>query len=57
MDSLNRLSQWFWNEHVWTPPNATWALYEERGFRHFNDLYYSAYTAVILVIMRLLLDR
>lgn len=47
----------FWNEHVWMPPNVTWELYESNGYRHFNDLYYSVYTAVILIAVRFFLER
>lgn len=57
LDTIQEYRQWFWTESIWTPPNATWALYEEKGFRHFNDIYYSAYTAVLLVILRFTLDR
>ncbi|KAH9423928.1 Ceramide synthase 5 [Dermatophagoides pteronyssinus] len=47
----------FWNEDIWTPPNATWQLYEQNDYRHFNDLYYSAYTAIILIIIRIIFNR
>ena len=54
---INQFQEWFWDESVWTPPDATWAQYEERGYRHFNDIYYSAYTAVVIIILRFTFDR
>ncbi|KAF7489627.1 Ceramide synthase 6 [Sarcoptes scabiei] len=47
----------FWNEDVWTPPNVTWEHYETKGYRHFNDIYYSAYTAIVIILLRLILNR
>lgn len=56
-ETFEKYRKIFWNEDVWTPPNATWALYEEKGYRHFNDIYLSAYTAIILIILRILFNR
>lgn len=57
LETIEKLRKGFWNEDVWTPPNATWKMYETNGYRHFNDLYYSAYTAVILIIIRIIFNR
>ncbi|CAG2179487.1 unnamed protein product, partial [Oppiella nova] len=46
----------FWSEKVWIPPNTTWAQYED-NYRHFNDIYYSLITAVLLIGVRLTLER
>lgn len=54
---FQQFRQAFWSEYVWTPPNATWALYEEKGFRHFNDIYYSAYTAIIITLIRIISNQ
>ena len=50
-------SDWFWDDHFWTPPNATFDLYETAEYRHFNDIYYSLYSALILLLIRSLLER
>lgn len=57
LQTLKYVSDKFWNEDIWTPPNATFALYEVKGFRHYNDIYYAAYTAVVILIIRFVLDR
>ena len=54
---LNELSQLFWSEKVWIPPNTTWELYETQHYRHFNDIYYSLITALVLIVVRLTLER
>jgi len=54
---LGKISNQFWNEEVWTPPNTTWNLYENNNYRHFNDIYYSLITALVLIVIRLTLER
>ena len=58
---FNNVRSTFWSERVWLPPNTSWALYESRvtniKYARFNDLYWSAITALVLVALRFILER
>ena len=56
-DTVNQLRAQFWDETFWTPPNTTWTLYEDAGYRYFNDIFYSLYTSAVLITIRLILTR
>ena len=53
----------FWNEHVWLPPNVTWAhltnAHGQRGvnYRVVSDLWYPIPTALLVIVLRTQLER
>lgn len=53
----------FWNEHVWLPPNVTWAhLTNARGqtgvnYRVVSDLWYPIPAALLVILIRTQLER
>lgn len=47
---------WFWSESIWCPPNLTWSDYSPNSAK-FKDLYYSPLTAVILILLRYVVEK
>ena len=43
---------WFWSESIWVHPGYTWSDIETRAGVSFSDLYWSALTAVVIIIVR-----
>ncbi|XP_047596231.1 ceramide synthase 4-like [Lutra lutra] len=57
---LSSLSEWFWQERLWLPPNNTWAALEDRDglvYPHARDLLAALPVALVLVVMRLAFER
>uniref|UniRef100_A0A8C7BT58 Ceramide synthase 4 n=1 Tax=Neovison vison TaxID=452646 RepID=A0A8C7BT58_NEOVI len=57
---LSSLSEWFWQERLWLPPNNTWAALEDRDglvYPHARDLLAALPVALALVVMRLAFER
>ena len=56
----NRVSEWFWNEEVWLPPNVTWASLqssEEAKYYEFADLFLPIPAAFLIVVIRRLFEK
>ncbi|XP_053209499.1 ceramide synthase 5-like [Panonychus citri] len=60
-NTINRLSDAFWSESIWLPPNVTWKTYSDRAgginYAQFNDIYYSLLTAIVILFIRVTLER
>jgi hypothetical protein len=58
---LADLSAWFWTEHVWLPPNITWADVQpqpdSRKYTEFSDLWYPIPAAFLIILLRALVMR
>ncbi|CAN8003771.1 unnamed protein product [Ixodes hexagonus] len=60
---VRQLGKWFWKESFWLPPNVTWAIIagdaEAPGPKNaqFNDLYYSVFVALVLLVVRYTLEK
>ena len=58
MEEARALSQWFWNERVWLPPNVTWeeldtlAESNENNYSKFSYLWYPIPAAFLLIFIR-----
>ncbi|RWS26193.1 ceramide synthase 6-like protein [Leptotrombidium deliense] len=61
IETVNAFRVWFWNEDIWLPPNTTWETFKSKqngiNYAQFNDLYYAAITSLILIVIRLTLER
>lgn len=54
---MEEISEWFWNERVWLPPNVTWqkleTLAEQReNYSNFSYLWYPLPAALVLLVIR-----
>ncbi|XP_015784362.1 ceramide synthase 5 [Tetranychus urticae] len=60
-DLFIRISDAFWSESIWLPPNTTWKIYEDRAgginYAQFNDIYYSLLTAIVILCIRITFER
>jgi len=65
---MRGVAQWFWNPEVWLPPNVTWDSFNEpkvtkdtvvepENFAKFSDLWYPVPLAVLVIIVRSLVER
>lgn len=57
---LSSLNDWLWQEHIWLPPNNSWAQLEDRDglvFAHPRDLLASLPVALALVAVRVIFER
>ncbi|XP_030878701.1 ceramide synthase 4-like [Leptonychotes weddellii] len=54
------LSEWFWQERLWLPPNNSWAALEDRDglvYAHPRDMLAALPLALALVVMRFVFER
>lgn len=54
------LSEWFWQERLWLPPNNSWAALEDRDglvYAHPRDMLAALPLALALVVMRFFFER
>jgi len=63
MASENQYTGFFWNEHIWLPPNVTWSqLTDASGsggvnYTNFYDLGYPILAAGVVIILRALFEK
>ena len=60
----SQVTKWFWNEHIWLPPNVTWSDLEvsmnpKQGVAvaKFTDLWYPIPAAFIVIAVRFAFER
>ncbi len=54
------LSDWFWNERVWLPPNVTWEHLKsskEAEYYEFHDLLIPLPAAFLIILCRRLFEQ
>ena len=53
---MSVLSDWFWAERVWLPPNMTWSdvrpVPGSKRFTKFEELWYPIPAGIILILIR-----
>nr|UEK51526.1 ceramide synthase 6 [Parasacculina yatsui] len=57
---LLKLSNWFWNENFWLPPNVTWRILDERrseSFAQFSDLVHPFPMAFFFLLIRFFVEK
>ena len=64
MEAVNTLSQWFWDEGLWLPPNVTWKELDiwvestnEYNYGKFTYLWYPIPAALLLIVIRTLVEK
>lgn len=60
MEAVELLTNTFWSEHVWLPPNKTWAdLAKNDVVRHtdYRDLIYPLPMALVILLVRYVFER
>ena len=58
MEVLASVSESFWSPSIWLPPNITWDSFtSEPGYAQFYDLAYPFPLAIILIAVRLVVER
>lgn len=67
------ISAWFWNPHIWLPPNVTWESFQDTPaertinsdglppkdgeFAQFTDLWYPIPMAIMMMVFRLMVEK
>ena len=50
------LSNWFWREDIWLPPNLTWADVKpdpgSNRYTRFEELWYPVPAALVIILVR-----
>lgn len=60
---MQPLSNWFWDEDIWLPPNVTWSDLEMSSkhggvtYSKFSDLWYPVPAALLVILLRVLVER
>ena len=53
---MSALTDWFWNERVWLPPNMTWSdvrpVPGSKRFTKFEELWYPIPAGILLIFIR-----
>ena len=58
MEVLASVGDSFWSPSIWLPPNITWDSFtSEPGYAQFYDLAYPFPLAIILIAVRLMVER
>ena len=61
--TLKELSQWFWNDDFWLPPNITWDHLVDTSedpnirFPSSSDLFYPIPMALFLILIRYIVEN
>jgi hypothetical protein len=61
--TLKELSQWFWSDDFWLPPNITWDHLVDTSedpnirFPSSSDLFYPIPMALVLIVIRYLVEN
>ena len=61
--TLKELSQWFWSDDFWLPPNITWDHLVDKSedpnirFPSSSDLFYPIPMALVLIVIRYLVEN
>ena len=61
--TLKELSQWFWNDDFWLPPNITWDHLIDKSedpnirFPSSGDLIYPIPLALVLIVLRYIVEN
>ena len=48
---------WFWSESIWVHPGYSWQDIESRSNVSFSDLYWTALTAMLIIVVRVFTER
>ena len=52
------LTSSFWSEEIWLPPNVTWDTFaHDDKFGQFEHLYYPIPAAMVVIVIRMIIER
>ena len=61
--SAKSISDWFWNERIWLPPNVTWEKLGEladrtpNNYSNFSYLWYPIPAALVVIALRSVFEK